>query len=600
MARDTGREDHNRTDIMNNREIAAVFLRIADALEINEENIFRIRAYRVAAQNIVDLSGELEDIYNEDPSRLDKIPGIGKDLKGKIIEMIETGQLKYYNDLMKGFPSGFFDMFSLSGLGARKIGKLRDELGIRNIDGLEEACKKGSLAKIEGMGERTQAKLLEAIKHFRKREGRMLLSEAYSYADEIVAYLSRSGNFKKIEKAGSLRRGMETVGDIDILAVAGDGRKAMDYFVSYPGLESVIAKGLTKSSISLKGGPQVDLRVIEASCFGAALVYFTGSKQHNVKIRRIAKNMGYKVSEYGVFSVTAGGREKMIAGRREDEVYHKLGMRWIPPELREGRGEIEAATYAKGAAKGKKDLPEGLLKIEDIKGDLHIHTVASDGRATVDDIAAAARKKGYEYFAVTDHSKYVRIAGGLDEKRLLKQVEKIRKIARKIKGIKILSGVEVDILRDGELDIADYALKELDIVIAAVHSGFSLDKKKQTSRILKAMDNRYVNVLAHPSGRLITSRSSIQADFDGIFRRAVENNIYLEINTHGERMDLNDVQCRRAKELGGRFTVNTDAHETGQLDEMIYGVVTARRGWIEKKDVLNTYTFDKLIKALKR
>ena len=577
---------------MDNREIAAIFSRIADALEIKGENVFRIRAYRVAAQNITGLSRQLEDIYNEAPSELDQIPGIGKDLKEKIVEMIRTSRLKYYNDLMKEFPPGFLEMFDLTGLGPKKLKKLKDELGIKNINDLERACKKGRLEKIEGMGAKTEEKLLESIEHFRKREGRMLLPEADRCADRIVAYLSGSKNFKKIEKAGSLRRGRETIGDLDILTVAGDSKKAMDYFVSYPDIESVIAKGPTKSSISLKGGPQVDIRVIDASCFGAALVYFTGSKQHNVRIRRIAKNMGYKINEYGVFSVGKKGKEKSIAGRTEEEVYHKIGMQWVPPELREAQGEIEAAMNG--------TLPGQLLEMKDIKGDLHIHTVASDGSASVEDIARAAKKKGYKYLAITDHSKNVRIAGGMDEKRLLKEVEKTRKIAKKFKDIKILMGIEVDILDGGKLDLEGYALKELDIVIAAVHSRFSLNKEKQTSRILKGLDNKYVNVLAHPSGRLITSRSPLKVDFDKLFTHAAENNVYLEINTHGQRMDLNDAHCRRAKELGAKITINTDAHNIEQLDEMIYGVITARRGWLEKKDVLNTYSADKLFKALKR
>ncbi|MFC1644011.1 DNA polymerase/3'-5' exonuclease PolX [Candidatus Omnitrophota bacterium] len=574
---------------MDNKEIAAAFSRIADALEIKGENVFRVRAYRTASQNIMSLSRQLEDIYKEDPSMLENIPGIGKDLKAKIVEMVETDHLGYYKDLMREFPEGFLDMLDLSGLGPKKLKKLKDELGIENVNDLEKACKKGALESIEGMGAKTQEKLLEAIEHFRKSEGRMLLPEAYHYANEIVAYLEKSKNFKKLEKAGSLRRGTETVGDLDILAVAGDKEKAMDYFASYPHTESVMAKGPTKSSISLREGPQIDLRVIDASCFGAALVYVTGSKQHNVEIRKIAKNMGYKVNEYGIFSIKSG---KMVAGRTEKDVYRKLGMQWIPPEFREIHGEIEAAQ--------KGTLPKNLLDAKDIKGDLHTHTTATDGSASAEEMVAAAKKKGYKYLAITDHSKNVRVANGLDEKRLLKHVEKVRKIARKTKGMKVLVGIEVDILEGGKLDFKDSVLKELDIVIAAVHSRFSLEKEKQTSRILKAMDNKFVNVLAHPSGRLITTRSSIQVDFDRIFTKAAQNNVYLEINTHGERIDLNDAHCRRAKELGAKFVVSTDAHAVEQLDGIIYGIVTARRGWLEKKDVLNTYSLDKLIKALKR
>ncbi len=577
---------------MENREIAAIFSRIADVLEIKGENVFKVRAYRVASQNIVSLSRQLGDIYKEDPSNLDNIPGIGKDLKEKIIEMIKTGELKQYNQLMKEFSPGFLEMLDLSGLGPKKVKKLGDELGIKNIDDLEKACKKGKLEHIEGMGAKTQEKILEAIEHFRKAEGRMLLPEADRLAGEIVRYLLRSKNFRKLEKAGSLRRGRETVGDLDILAIADDAEKAMDHFIKFPGVESVIAKGHTKTSISLREGPQVDLRVIDASCFGAALMYFTGSKQHNVELRRIAKGQGYKVSEYGVFAAGAGGKEKMVAGRTEEEVFRKLGMQWIPPELREALGEIEAAM--------KDALPAGLIEMKDIQGDLHLHTRDTDGRASIEETVEEAKNRGYKYIAITDHSKNVRIAHGMDEKRLLDQVERVRKIAQKEKGIKILAGIEVDILEGGKLDLADHVLKELDIVIAAVHSRFKLDKDKQTARILKAMDNKYVNVLAHPSGRLITKRTEIQADFDRIFRKAAEENIFLEINTHGERTDLNDVHCRRAKELGAKFVIGSDAHRIEQLDQIKYGIITARRGWLERQDVLNTCSASELFKALKK
>ena len=579
--------------IMENREIAAIFSRIADILEIKDENVFKIRAYRNAAQNITGLARQLRDIYKEDPDMIGNIPGIGKDLKEKITEMIETGKLKQHEKLIKEFSPGFLEMLNLSGLGPKKLKKLRDELGIQNVDQLEKACKKGQLAGIEGMGTKTEEKLLEAIEHFRKKQGRMLLPEAYDIAEDIVAYLKRSKNFKTVEKAGSLRRGVETIGDLDILAVADDSQAAMDYFVKYPGVGSVIAKGSTKSSVSLGEGPQVDLRVVDESCFGAALQYFTGSKQHNVQVRQIAKKKNLKVSEYGVFSVNKKtGKEKMVAGRTEEEVYKKVGMDWMPPELRESRGEVEAAMNG--------TLPKDLIGMEDIKGDLHVHSDESDGRATAEEVARRAVELGYKYVAITDHSKNVAIANGLDEKRLMKSVEKIRKLDSKIKKVKVLAGVEVDILEDGKLDIKDSVLKELDVVIAAIHSRFSLPRDKQTARILKAMDNKYVMGLAHPSGRLITRRQPLQLDLDRIFKKAAENSIFMEINTHGERIDLNDVNCIRAKELGCKFLISSDAHALEQMDLMIYGVITARRGWLEKNDAINTYPLDKLVKALKR
>jgi DNA polymerase (family 10) len=577
---------------MNNRQISDIFSHIADILEIKDENVFRIRAYRTAAQNVLNLSQELADIYQRDPSEIGNIPGIGKDLKEKIVEMIETGKLKYFNDMMKEFSPGFLDMLNLAGLGPKKLKKLREELGIENVDDLRKACEKGQLENIEGMGAKTQEKLLEAIGHYKKREGRMLLPEASEYADEIINYLGKSKNFKKLEKAGSLRRGRETIGDLDILAVAADSKKAMDHFVDFPEVDSVIAKGSTKSSVKLKNGPQVDLRVIEAGRFGAALQYFTGSKEHNVKVRKIAKAKGYKVNEYGVFSVGKTGKERMVAGKTEEEVYKKLGMEYIPPELRENRGEVE------GAMEG--NLPKKLLDIKDIKGDLHMHTNESDGNNSIEEMAKYAKKKGYEYIGITEHSKLVRVANGLDEKRLLKHIERIKKADKKVKGIKILTGVEVDILPDGKLDIKDYVLKELDIVIAAIHTRFKMSRKDQTDRVLKAMDNKYVNALAHPSGRLITTRTPIQVDFDKIFKRAAESNICMEVNTHGERMDLNDVHCKRAKEIGAKFLISSDAHSLEQLDKLGFGVITARRGWVEKRDVINTMPLDKVRKALKR
>lgn len=577
---------------MDNKTISDIFSRIADMLELKDENVFKVRAYRAASLNIYGLSRQLADIYKEDPRKIEDIPGIGKDLTLKIIEMIETGALKYYDGLMKEFPKGFLDLLNISGLGPKKLRKLGSELGIKNANDLEKACKEDKVAKLEGMGEKTQENILEAMEHFRKKEGRMLLTEADRYAREIIGYLEGSRLFKKLEAAGSLRRGADTVGDIDILAVAPDTSKAMDYFTLYPGVETVIAKGPTKSSIVLKDGPQVDLRVVEAGCFGAALVYFTGSKLHNVKIRHLARDKGYKVSEYGVFDVDSStGKEKRLAAGTEEEVYKALGMQWVAPEMREDRGEVELAL--------KKALPE-LVGIKDIKGDVHLHTTESDGRSTIEEMIAAAKKKGYKYIAITDHSQNVKVANGMDEKRLLAHMERIRKIASGIRGIEVLAGIEVDILETGKLDIKDYALKELDIVIASIHSKFTLEKDKQTARMLRAMDNPYVNVMGHPSGRLITTRSPIQVDFDAVFKKAAQNGIFLEINTHGDRIDLNDVNARRAKELGAKFVINSDAHDVGQMDQLVYGVITARRAWLAKDDVVNTYSLEKFKKAMER
>ena len=577
---------------MQNKEVASIFRDIADILEIKDENVFRIRAYRAAASNIEGLPRQLSEIYGEDPVLISGIPGIGKDLSEKIKEMVTTGHLEFFSRLMGEFPPGFLDLLGISGLGPKKLKKLKDTLGIENVDDLEKSCRANKVSGLEGLGVKTQQKMLDAIARFRRNEGRMTADKAGELADEVIAYLSEDPNFKKIEKAGSLRRGVETVGDIDLLAVVKDTASAAERFVSFSGREEITAKGSTKCSIKIGGACQIDLRMVDADCFGAALVYFTGSKQHNIKIRHLAKKQKRKVSEYGVFSVSPSGREKFIAGEKEKDVYGKLGMRWIPPELREDRGEIEAALTGK--------LPRSLVALGDVRGDLHLHTVDTDGKMSIEDLIECAIKKGYEYMAVTNHSKLVRIANGMDEKRLLKHIENIRKTARKYRNIAVLAGVEVDILKDGTLDMEDYVLKELDIVIAAVHSNFLADKESQTRRLIRAMDNKYVNMLAHPSGRLITKRDPLDFDTDKVFAAAAENNVILEINTHGERVDLNDVNCIRAKELGARFSINTDSHEAHQMDGMALGVATARRAWLEKKEVVNTYTFDKLKKTLKR
>ncbi|MBD3379426.1 MAG: DNA polymerase/3'-5' exonuclease PolX [Candidatus Omnitrophica bacterium] len=577
---------------MTNHEIARIFSRIADALEIKGENIFRVRAYRTAAQNIKALARQLEDVYRETPEKIGQLQGIGKDLSAKIAELIATGGLEYYEDLMKEFPEGFLSMLDLAGLGPKKLKKLHDELGIDNIAQLEKACRENKLETLEGMGPKTEIKLLEAISYYRGSEGRMLLPEAGEYAGQIVGYLLSSGLFEKVEIAGSLRRGKETVGDLDILTVAKNTEKAMDHFISYPLVGAVIARGTTKSSIKIKEGPQVDLRAVEKKAFGAALVYFTGSQQHNIRIRHLARKKGYKVNEYGVFSVGPRGRERRLKASTEEEVYKKIGMQWVPPELRESSGEIEAALDGK--------IPSDLVKESDIKGDLHLHTSETDGRAGLEEVMSAAEERGYKYIAITDHSQNVRIANGMDKKRLLRHLERIRKAAEKFKGLEVLAGCEVDMLENGKLDFGDEVLRELDIVIAAVHSKFNLDRKKQTDRYLRAMDNRFVNIIAHPSGRLITSRKALDLDLEKVFRKAAENRVFLEVNTHGQRIDLNDVNCRRAVELGAGVAINTDAHEPAQMDLLKYGVITARRGWVEKKDVLNTYSLSKLKKALKK
>ncbi|MBF0215536.1 MAG: DNA polymerase/3'-5' exonuclease PolX [Candidatus Omnitrophica bacterium] len=578
---------------MTNKQISDIFVQIADILEIKGENIFRVRAYRQAAANILTYARQASDICREDPELLLLVPGIGKDLKEKIVEMVTTGKLKKLDELSKEFSPGFLELLNLSGLGPKTLKKLKDELGIADINDLKKACEEGKIASLAGMGEKTEEKLLEAIEYHKKTEGRMLFQEAYSLSGDVLAYLKRSGYFKKLEAAGSLRRGKETVGDIDILAVSSESQKAMQFFTLYPGIRNVISKGKKKTSIALENGVQIDLRMIEDKCFGSALVYFTGSQAHNIKLRKIAKKDGKKVSEYGVFRINPGsGKGTAIAYRTEEDVYKSLGMAWIPPELREDSGEVETALEGK--------LPGSLIKLTDIKGDLHVHTNETDGRNTIEEMALAAKNKGYEYIAITDHSKLVAVAKGMDETRLLKHIDRIRDADNRIKGIKILVGVEVDILKNGELDFSDSFLKELDIVIAAVHSNFSMDINTQTDRILRALDNKFVNILAHPSGRLITKRSPLELDMDTVFRRAKENGVILEVNTHGERVDLSDVNSRRAAGIGVKLAINTDSHGVEQLDQMMFGVISARRGWIKREDVVNTLPLPRMLAILRK
>lgn len=577
---------------MENKAIASIFREIADILEIKDENVFRIRAYRQAADRIEGIDRQLYEIFAEDPGAIRNIPGVGRDLAGKIEEMVTTGHLEFYSRLVKEFPPGFLELLNIPTLGPKKLRDLRNILSVKNIHDLEKVCRNGKVAELDGMGEKTQKKLLEGISLVARSEGYMLADEGAELADKIIEFLMEDGNFKKIEKAGSLRRGVELVGDIDILAQVKDQEKAANKFVSFPMTQRIIAKGSTKCSIEVGPSRQIDLRMVDEECFGAALVYFTGSKQHNIKIRNIAKKNALKLNEYGVFAINVDGKERLVGGKTEKEVYKKLRMQWIPPELREDRGEVEAAL--------KGEIPRDLVQFEDIKGDLHLHTVDTDGKMGLDELIEAAMEKGYHYMAVTNHSKLVRIANGMDEKRLLEHVGHVRKTAKRYGKIKVLAGVEVDILRDGTLDIEDYALRELDIVIAAVHSNFSADREIQSERLLRAMDNKYVNILAHPSGRLIRKRAALDFDRDRIFTRAAENNVMLEINTHGERVDLNDTACLRAKALGAKFVISTDAHEKRHMTGMKLGVATARRAWLTKKDIVNTYTFDKLVKSLKR
>lgn len=572
---------------MENSDITNIFTEIADILEIRGGNLYKIRAYRRAALNIKDLSQKLEDIYKEDKSKLREIPGVGENIEKKIIEILTTGRLKKHQELLKKVSRKLLGLMEISGIGPKHLKTLHDKLNVNNATDLERACKQHKVRGLEGFGEISEEKILDALKEYKHSQSRMGLDGAHFYADSVIAYLKiGEDKIDKLEVAGSLRRGQETIGDIDILVSAKDATKVMDKFINYPEAKSYLAHGKTKSSIILKSGIQVDLRNIEKKRFGSALVYFIGSKAHNIHIRKIAKSKGLKINEYGIFK-----GKRLIASRKEEDIYSAIGLAYIPPELREDRGEIEAAF--------KNRLPE-LVELDDIKGDLHIHTEATDGAHTINDMAKEAKAKGYKYIAVTEHSKAVRIAGGLNEGQLSKHIKKIDKENKKLKGIRILKGVEVDIKVDGSLDLKNSILKELDIVIAAIHSKFNMNKEEMTRRLLKAMDNKYVNIIAHPTGRLIGRRRPYEFDFEKVFIEAKKRNVIMEINSYPDRLDLKDVHCKLAKDLGVKFVIITDAHSKQQLDNMKFGVITARRGWLEKKDILNTLEYSQFAEKIKR
>ncbi len=564
---------------VHNTDIAAMFTEIADLLDIQGDNPFRIRAYRNAARTIQEMGPDLADMVRDEED-LTQLPGIGADLAAKIKEMTETGKVESLEKLRKNFPPGITDLLRVPNLGPKRVKALWKTLKIESVDQLKAAAGAGKVRDLEGFGEKMEQHILDAIKAMAGMGKRFIRAYAAPYAETLAEYLAEVPGVDRVEIAGSYRRAKETVGDIDLLVVASAGGPVMDRFVAYDEVNQVLAKGETKSSVILKSGIQVDLRVVEDNSFGAALHYFTGSKAHNIAIRKLGQQAGLKINEYGVFR-----GEKQIAGRVEGEVYGAVRLPYIPPELREDSGEIEAAREGR--------LPE-LLEEQDIRGDLHTHTTESDGQHSIREMALAARALGYEYLAITEHSKRLAMVGGLDEKRLLKQIREIDRINEEIDKLTVLKGIEVDILEDGRLDLPDSVLKELDVVVASVHSLFKLSGEKQTARILRAMDNPRFVMLGHPTGRLLMEREPYDVDVPRIIRHARERGCFIELNAHPLRLDLDDSFCRMAKAEGVMVCINTDAHSIGDLDSIRFGVGQARRGWLEKKDVLNTRTLKQL------
>jgi DNA polymerase (family 10) len=543
-----------------------------------------VRAYRSAAQTLRALPHAAHELVDQGED-LSKLSGIGKDLAAKIAEIVETGSLSLLDEIARETPPELAHLLEIPGLGPRRARALHESLGIDTLEDLASAARAGHVRELAGFGKKTEQAILSALEQRRSRPRRTLWLEAEPVALDLVAYLKRKQGVKQVELAGSFRRRRETVGDLDILVTCARGTQVVDHFVAHEDVDEVVAHGTTRSTVRLRSGLQVDLRVVPEVSYGAALHYFTGSKSHNIAIRKLGVRRKLKINEYGVFR-----GDKREAGRTEAEVYRKVGLPYIAPELREDRGEIEAARH--------KRLPE-LIELADIRGDLHVHTNASDGHASIEQMAAAARKLGYAYLAISDHTQAARIAGGLDPKTMRRHLARIEKLNAKLKGIRLLKAAEVDVLENGSLDLPSDVLRELDLAVCAVHSGFGLSRERQTERILRAMDNAWCHVLAHPTGRLLGQREPYDVDLERVIEAAAERGCLLEVNAQPQRMDLPDVWCKAAKEAGVKLAISTDAHSTDQLDYMRLGVGYARRGWLEADDVLNTRSWSELEKLLR-
>ena len=572
---------------VHNKEISRLLNETADLLDIKGANEFRVRAYRNAARSVESLPRPAAEIVAEGED-LSKEDGIGKNLSGKIEEIVETGSLSQLQELKEELPPGLLELLDIPELGPRRAGQLHKELGVDGLDSLENAIDEGKLPELEGFGEKLTDSIQKRVAEAKQQEGkdRMLLSEAEEIADGLVSYLREAPGVDRIEVAGSYRRRKERVGDLDILVIASQPAELMNRFTAYDLVEEVISKGETRSSVLLRGGKQVDLRLLAPESYGSALMYFTGSKEHNIAIRSRAQERGYKVSEYGIFE-----GEKRRAGRDEEEAYALLGLPWIPPELRENRGEIDAA---------EKDSLPNLLELPDIRGDLHAHTDWSDGSASLEEMAEAARAHGYEYLAITDHSPALTVANGLSEDRLSKQIDKIARLNEESDGFRLLASMEVNINLDGSLDLSEELLSRLDLVVCSIHSEMGRERDQQTERLIRAMDNKNCTIIGHPTGRRFDSRPGYELDFPRLIEAAAQRNVAFEINAQPERLDLSDTYARQASEGGVKVAISTDAHSPRHLGFMRYGVGQARRGWIEAKDVLNTLGTEELLKAIKR
>jgi DNA polymerase (family 10) len=571
---------------VDNGAIARVFAEIADLLEIKGENAFKIRAYRGAAETI---AAWPDAVARLDEGGLRELPGIGKDLAKKIRELLDTGLCGYHQELLQEFPPTVLDLLRLQGVGPKTVALLYSALNVRSLADLEAAARDGRLRELRGMGAKKEALILKALEERQRDAGRHLLADTTSAAAELVAWLREQAPGVEFIPVGSLRRGCETCGDIDILALdAGANAGLMDLFVGYPGVERVLGHGDTKSSIRIRGGYQADLRLVPVESRGAAMQYFTGSKGHNIALRDRAIQYGFKLNEYGLFRVADDTR---VAGESEEGIYRALDLEFVDPELRENRGEVEAAL--------EKRLPR-LVSQHDLRGDLHMHTTETDGRDTLRAMADGARRLGHEYIAITDHSKALAMANGLDEHRALAHAARIRALNGEIEGLTLLAGIECDILSDGRLDLADDCLAQLDIVVASVHSHFAMDEAQMTDRVLRAIECRYVDVLGHPTGRRLLQREGYRLNVDQVATAAARMGVAMEINCQTDRLDLSDVHARLARERGVRLSIATDAHSAVALANQRWGVAMARRAWVAPADVLNTRPLDELRRSLRR
>jgi DNA polymerase (family X) len=577
---------------MDNKALAGILYETADLLEIDGQDSFRIRSYRNAAQAIEALPQQIADLISE-PKKVLEIPGIGKGMLLNLQEMLKEGRLTVHADLLKKYRPTMLDLLKIQGLGPKTIALIWSAYQVCDVEGVEKLAKEGKIRELPRMGEKQEQKLLKAIEDYRRIAGRFLLDAAEREAQKIVEHLQGRPGVDKITPAGSLRRGRETVGDLDILVTGkacgaeSERQKLIEHIIKLPGLMEVIARGDNKVSFRLRGGMQVDVRLLPPESFGAAMQYFTGSKAHNVALRQRALKIGYTLSEYSLAKIDT---EKAVAGKTEEEIYARLKLDYIPPELRENLGEIDAAAA--------HTLPT-LISQADLQGDVHMHTVETDGRNTIEEMAEAAQARSYKYMAITDHSKNLAFANGLDDKRAVEHIKRIRAVAGRTEKIKIFAGIEVDILADGTLDLSDSVLEQMDIVIASVHSHFNQGPAEMTDRLLRAVDNPNTSLIGHPTGRLLLRRDAYAFDIDAVLKAAAQKKVAMELNAYPDRLDLCDRHLRLAKQYGVKIAINTDSHHTSHMEKIRFGVLQARRAWLTSQDVLNTLPAQKFARAIK-